>query len=265
LYLALKFIRIANSKLHINELQQHFKTDVDFTTDELALFYKRFDPDVKNNTVNWRVYTLIQSGVLTRVSKGKFSLSKGRYFVPELSFKNKSLYQLLQRQFPYAEKCIWNTSVLNEFMLHQPGRYYTLIEVEKDTTESVFHFLSETNKSIYLEPTADILRLYASKEKNALIVKPLVSEAPVQIVNSIVTTTIEKLLVDIFCNNVIFAAQQGSEMKIIFDNAFENYTINESKMLRYADRRRRKEAFTNYLNKIANRRYQKPQTTHLQT
>jgi hypothetical protein len=60
------------------------------------------------------------------------------------------------------------------------------------------------------------------------------------------------MLVDIFCDDVLFSAQQGSEMQTIFRNAFDKYTINENKMLRYADRRRKKEAFLNYLHKIPN-------------
>jgi hypothetical protein len=70
------------------------------------------------------------------------------------------------------------------------------------------------------------------------------------------TITIEKMLVDIFSDETTFAAQQGGEMQTIFKNAFEKYTINENKMLRYADRRGKKEAFNNYLNKVSKFRQQ---------
>jgi len=75
--------------------------------------------------------------------------------------------------------------------------------------------------------------------------------------NGVQTITIEKLLVDIFCDEIVFVAQQGGEMQIIFRNAFEKYSINENKMLRYADRRSKKEAFNIYLNKISKFRQQK--------
>ena len=133
-------------------------------------------------------------------------------------------------------------------MLHQPGRFYTLIEVDKETTQSVFYFLKEIKKNIFLEPDTEILSLYASSEKETIIIKSLVSEAPVQMLQGVLTTTIEKLLVDVFCDDVLFAAQHGKEMKTIFKEAFEKYTINENKMLRYANRRGKKEAFSNYLN-----------------
>lgn len=88
-------------------------------------------------------------------------------------------------------------------------------------------------------------------EKEPWIVKSLVSEAPTQLVNGIPTVTIEKLLVDIFCDPVIFNAQQGSEMNQIFSEAFEKYSISESKMLRYASRRRKKKELDNYLNETS--------------
>lgn len=216
------------------------------------MFYRGLEPDVKYNTINWRVYALVHSGILARIGKGKFMLGNGRIFVPGLGRSIKNLYNSIRGQFPFIQICVWNTATLNEFMRHQPGRYYLLVEVDKEATQSVFHFLAEKRKNIFLEPTSEVLSLYASKEKNAIIIKSLVSEAPIQSQQNVFTVTLEKVLVDIFCDEILFAAQQGSEMFTIFNTAFENYTINENKLLRYADRRRKKEAFLNYLHKIPN-------------
>ena len=65
-----------------------------------------------------------------------------------------------------------------------------------------------------------------------------------------------KLLVDIFSDETIFTAHQGSEMQTIFKNAFEKYTGHENKMLRYADRKGKKKTFNNYLNKVSKFRQQ---------
>lgn len=247
---------IATEKLNIAKLQTHFKSKTAFGNKDIVKFYKELEPKIKNTTVNWRVYSLVQFGILSRVGRGKFILGEGRRFVPEISSKIKSLYKKLYKKFPYLEICIWNTSVLNELMIHQPGRFYTLVEAEKDTNESIFYFLKENNKNVFIDPTSDILSRYASSEKEAIIVKPLVSEAPMQKIQSVNTITIEKMLVDIFSDETTFAAQQGSEMQTIFKNAFEKYTVNENKMIRYADRRGKKKAFNNYLNKVSKFRQQ---------
>jgi hypothetical protein len=62
--------------------------------------------------------------------------------------------------------------------------------------------------------------------------------------------------VDIFCDDVIFSAHQGNEMRIIFKEALTKYSVNHSRMLRYADRRRKKEHFNSYLDSITNLRQQ---------
>ena len=123
-------------------------------------------------------------------------------------------------------------------MVHQPGRFYNLVEVEKEGMESLFYFLKDKNMPLYLDPSSELIRRYLSDEKDPWIVKLLITESPTQEINGINTVTLEKILVDIFCDELLFDAQQGSEMDRIFREAFEKYAISESKMLRYASRRR---------------------------
>jgi len=195
---------------------------------------------------------LVQMGVLTRVGRGKFTLGKQKNYLPEISNDLESIYSRLIKEFPYLGICIWNTSSINEFMNHQPGRFYILIEVEKDATQSVFFSLKEAKYSVFIEPTIDLIEKYIPDEKETLIVKSLVTEAPLQKIDGINTITLEKMLVDIFCDEVIFSAQHGSEMRTIFKEAISKYVVNEDRMLRYANRRRKKESFTTYWDSIPN-------------
>ncbi len=219
-------------------------------------FYRTFELEVNKSTVNWRIYTLVKEGVLTRIGRGQFALGKTDAYIPELSSKQSAVYKKIKADFPFLNVCLWNTRVLNEFMLHQPGRYYQLIEVEKDALESVFFYLKDKNYSVFLEPSEQLIRRYIIDKKESWIVKTLVTEAPIQIVEGIPTVTIEKLLVDIFCDPVIFNAQQGTEMNRIFLEAFEKYIINESTMLRYASRRRKKKELDLFLNETSKYRQQ---------
>jgi hypothetical protein len=193
------------------------------------------------------VYTLVQEGVLQRIGRGKFRLGESRKYIPEISSLTKSIYKKLKAEFPYVNFCVWNTSVLNEFMQHQPTRFFLLVETDKETTNSVFYFLREIKKTIFIEPTIDILEKYLMNDKDVIIIKPLISEAPTQNVNGVETATIEKILVDVFCDDVIFSAQQGAEKRTVFKEAFTKYTINQSKMLRYAARRRKKEELNQFV------------------
>lgn len=233
-------------------MKRHFKSKSVFETQDIVAFYEQIEKDIKPTTVNWRVYTLVQSGVLQRIGRGKFTLGEGKNYIPETSSATKAIFKKLKAEFTFANLCVWNTSVLNEFMQHQPNRFFVLVETDKETTNSVFYFLREIKKSVFVEPTSDILEKYIVNEKDVFIVKPLISEAPTQDINGVETATIEKMLVDIFCDDVIFSAQQGAEMRTIFKEAFAKYTINQSKMLRYADRRRKKKELTKFVKTISN-------------
>ncbi len=215
-------------------------------------FYLQLEPGIKTTTINWRIYVLVQTGVLNRIGRGRFAIGKNRIYTPEISSKIKSLHSKLKKEFPYLRMCIWNTSSLNEFMIHQPGRFYILIEVDKEAAQSVFFYLKELKLSVFIEPTKDLFEKYLPDEKETFIVKSLVSEAPLQTINRIDSPTIEKILVDIFCDDIIFAAQQGSEMRTIFQEALAKYTVNMNRMMRYAGRRSKKESFYKYLDSISN-------------
>ena len=196
------------------------------------------------------MYALIQKRVLTRIGRGKFCLGSNVIYIPELNKKEKVIYNKLKSEFPFVNICVWNTKILNEFMQHQPGNFQIIVEVEKELTQSVFYFLKELNYPVFIEPTAEILEKYLPTDKEAIIIKSLVSESPLQKNGNIRTVTIEKLMVDIFSDTIIFSAQQGAELRTIFQEAFNKYTVNQSKMLRYASRRRKKDSFQKYLSTI---------------
>ena len=244
------------NSLNIDDLTKHFNNKNIIEMADIVDFYSVTDKQIKSTTIRWRVYSLVQKGILQRVGRGKFRFGKSINYFPEVSPKLKSIYNKISKDFPFIRICVWNTSVFNEFMQHQPGKFYYLVEVEKDASEAVFYSLKERNLSVFLNPNQEILDKYIPENKDVYIVKTLVSEAPTQQIGKICTVSIEKMLVDIFCDETLFAAQQGAEMRTIFNEALSKYTVNQNKMLRYADRRKRKNDFNNYLKTISNYRQQ---------
>jgi len=242
------------NNLNLDDLTKHFKDKNVIEISNIADFYRITDEQIKLSTIRWRVHTLVQKGILQRVGRGKFCFGKTTIYVPEISPKLKSTYNIISKNFPFSRACVWHTSVFNEFMQHQIGKFYYLVEVEKDALEAIFYYLKEKNLSVFLNPNQEVLDKYIPDNRDIYIVKTLVSEAPTQQIGKNCTVSIEKILVDIFCDETLFAAQQGAEMRTIFNEAMAKYTINQNKMLRYADRRKRKNDFNNYLNTFSNYR-----------
>lgn len=236
--------------LNVNKFTENLKNKYLLTSKDIFNYYKKSEPDIKPSTVNWRISNLVKNNKINRLGYGKFIIGKVNIYIPDVNSRMVSFYKLLKRKFPYANICIWDTAFLNEFMIHQAGKSYLIIEADKESTESIFYYLREKNYRPYLKPNEDIMNRYVSDEKNSIIIKPLVSEAPTKYVKKIRTITIEKMLVDVFCDKIIFSSQQGSELSNIFNMAFEKYDIDKNKMLRYAARRRKKDKLIIFFNKI---------------
>ena len=171
-------------------------------------------------------------------------------YLPEIPQKLKAINSKLKKNFPFSTYCLWSSFLLNEFTIHQSNKSFYLIEVERDSVESVFHFLKDRSYTAFIEPSQEVIDNYVATENNFLIVKSLISEAPILSITNLNTVTLEKMLVDIFCDEIIFSAYKGNEMKTIFASAYNKYVINENKLLRYANRRGKKEQLKKYLELI---------------
>lgn len=250
MYICKKERHIKNNKLHINELKSTFSNNLIVEKSDVENFYKSIDADINLSTIDGRIFELIKKGVLFRIGRGKYSFHEKQAFQPQLENSLIKLSTLIKKQLPFLDFCIWNTKCINAFMVHQPFRFYTILEVEKDAIESVFNILREENKNVYIDPSQDTLDKYVSFKTEPIIITNLVSEAPLFQNNTTSITTLEKLLVDIYCNTTLFAAQQGAEMRYIYKSAFEKYSINEAKLLRYASRRKKKEQIIQLINKV---------------
>jgi len=246
-------LRIAKNSLHIKELRNAFAHDQSISVHDLIQFFQRFEEKVKRSTVDWRIYELTKLGILHRIGRGSYSLSKTNYFKPEVSRSLKLLFGIIKNQFPYLNICVWNTKLINEFMLHQPGRFYTILEVDKDAMESVFYDLKDQGRDVFLNPSEEVLSKYVVSKKEPIIITSLITEAPLEEIDGVKTTSLEKVLVDICSNETLFSAQQGAELTRIYETAFEKYTISETKLLRYARRRNKKEVVEQQIKKTKKR------------
>lgn len=179
-----------------------------------------------------------------------FRIGVNTILVPELDNKTKGIYNKIKTNFPYIKYCIWDTSVLNKLSLHLSNKSFILVEVEKEASESVFYWLKEQKFKVFYNPNIDILEEYIYSISKPIIVKSLISEAPLQNKDKYNTVTIEKILVDLICDKDLFNFYQGIEKTHIFKNAYNKYTINNDRLFRYASRRGIKEEIEYFVNKI---------------
>ena len=231
---------ISTTKLHIDTFKSTFKNIESISVNAIFSFYQKHDSKVKKNTVSWRIYNLVDKGIIQRIGRGKYKLGKQKEFKPLVSQETQKLYLKLKAAFPFLDISIWSTKWITQWMLHIPNNYETIIEVEKGSEENVFYFLSDIRDNVFLNPSKDTLDKYANRNKPIVIIKNLITGAPLQDVEQVKIPGIEKILVDLIIDTELYAAYQGRDLDSIIENAFQYNTIKKDTLLRYAGRRRKK-------------------------
>lgn len=220
-----------------------------FTRKELITNLKGENQVGSPGTLSEQLNRLIKSGQLIRVDRGVYKLPNEarKDFIVVCSENMRQINQQIKTQFPFVDYCLWTASTLMPYMHHIPNLNLLFVDVEREVAESVFNFLNtDSNKRVFLLPSHIDFERYISTNE-AIIIRSLISESPLQLVEGINTPTIEKILVDIV-GDVEFSFLQGSELNYVYTTFFESHTVNKNKLLRYAARRGRKEEVEQLLN-----------------
>ncbi|MCK9223623.1 MAG: hypothetical protein M0R46_03405 [Candidatus Muirbacterium halophilum] len=225
-----------NKKVRINEIKEIFKERV-FTSHELYNFYLQKEPNLKKTTFRWRVYSLKKKGVIYSIKKGVYLIGNKKIFEPVIPKKLFLIYKKIKSKFPYCDICIWNVNWLNDFTIHQPISNNIIIEIDKYAAESIFYFLQTEMENLYLNPNNTEIEKYIQNGKQNVILKNIIVDSPVEKKRNIIIPKIEKIIVDLFVEKDLFSSYHGEELKNIYYEIFNRYSINFSTLKRYANRR----------------------------
>lgn len=227
-----------SSALKQSELENFLRQNQFVTTQQLLKFYREFEPDLKVNTLRWRIYHLKQANVIYSPKRGVFSLQKKKMFMSEETEKMKDLAQLIQEKYPYVNFSVYPTEWLSDFTEHIYQSKNIILEVDIDALSSVFHFVKERYPNVYLSPDKGIYDLYISPREENIIVNRLYVDAPLKrIRGNYYLPKLEKLVIDLIVNEPLILPVGVSEVKAIITNVCGKYNLNYSTLLRYAKKR----------------------------
>lgn len=232
-----------------NDILNYAFTHKLFTRKELIANLMSEDQIASPGTLSEQLNRLLKSGQLIRVQRGIYKLPDDarKDFSVVCSEEIRQINQQIKKQFPFVGYCLWPASTLIPYMHHIPNVNFLFVDVEREVAESVFNFLKvDSHKRVFLLPSLNDIERYVSAN-DAIIIRPLISESPLQLVEGINTPTIEKVLVDIV-GDVEFSFLQGSEINYVYTTIFERHNVNKNKLLRYATRRGRKEEVEQLIN-----------------
>lgn len=232
-------------------LRDEFKTHPVFNREDLWIFFRQFDPELKESNFAWRVFDLRKRNIIRDVKKGVYTLSTQHAFEPALTDTVKSISKIIRQQYDAHFYNIWDTNWLNEFLELQTTTAMVVLEVEKGYMDSAFFTLKDNGfTETFIKPDENLIEKYVSEAKHPVIIKPFLSRPPVQLIDGIIVPTLEKVLVDIYCDDQIYYAFQGNQLQHIYRNATTKYSLNFSKLFNYAKRRSREDEIKNLLLKV---------------
>jgi hypothetical protein len=232
-----------------DNLKDYFKEKPVFDVNEIREYFRRSDPNLKEATFKWRIHDLKQKGIIRSVKKGTYTFLSRPIFQPPISKRTKGQSKEIKNEFPYSKFCVWEIQWINELMIHLPGNYMTLVEVENEAAQSVFYFLQNRGKkeNIYFKPSKKEIEQYIAANYQSTIVRPLITQSPTMEQEGICIPKLEKILVDLFVDKTLFIAYQGQELINIFENAYHQYAVNMSTLFRYAHRRKKRNQLKDFL------------------
>lgn len=240
---------MVNREIDKAAIQAYFGNQSVISLKDLRTYFKEIDSKTPDSTIRWRVHNLVRSSILHRVGRGLFQLGGGNHYQPQLSSRSKKVITFIRKNFPEITFCVWNSDLLNEFAHHLSAYPFVLVDVERDVTESVYYQLKNDFSGVFLRPSQMLISDLLPDFRLPLVVRYLTTESPLNVENGLPQISLEKLLVDIFCDPE-FAFLSGSELRSIFINATKRYSINENRLLRYADRKGRKLDLLKYLHDL---------------
>lgn len=207
---------------------------------------------VKREKLSWYLGKLCRNGKLRRVGRGIYSLQAANTFIVKANAKVRSLYRSLSGQYPFADFCVYSANIITPLLHDMMPNNTIYVETNRDTIQSIFDMLLPKYKGrIFLAPTKEIATTYIDYSKENIIVKPLVTEAPLALDGKVPVPTLEKLLVDTRVD-ADFYYLHGYENLEMLRTAISHYDVNQTRLLRYADRRNAKDSIQKDLEAIKN-------------
>ncbi len=199
---------------------------------------KEISSDCAINIVTVRQYlsSMFRAGKLERVGDGAYTLRKRQEFSYSPSDDVKGVYMSLKASLPFADFCVYEGSIFAPLQHHLSINNAIYVETNRDVVENVFGRLKDEDRDVFRQPDRQFVYDYIDLKKRCVIVKALVSESPNAKTEGIVVPTLEKLLVDIQADSD-FDYLRGSESLNMFARAFDLFSINVQRLMRYSRRR----------------------------
>ena len=239
----------------INEISMKIKEkylNKQFQKKDIIKILKESFSISNEKTIRNIIGILKSNNIIKEIEKNKYIVVTKSVYKYKENDREKQIYNLIKKEFPFINFIVWKTEVLNEFTLHYVMNNYIIIEVEKIAIETIVNLLKIGYLKKYTIITQKIFvnnrELYANTE-NLIIIKPLNVRSPLMTEKDKKYITIEKIMLDLYVDK-LFLQYQGQELHTIYENIFEKYDIDFKKLIKYAKYRTNIKEYKKFLDSL---------------
>jgi hypothetical protein len=208
--------------------------------DNIVSFVESFNGDTPRKTVIWNVNDLVRQGKAGRCGRGVYGFMQKSVFQPVMGEAAKKACTLLRDKFKYLNVTVADSGMLAQFMSLQPFSTIVVVETKKSATGAVLSELRKDGVDAYAKRDYPRLEQYVQSSEPFVVRPELTVNPNLPQENNVRTANLEKILVDLICDEDIYGQYQGAELQNIYQNATESYAVNYSQMLKYAAARKKK-------------------------
>ena len=209
-----------------------------------AELYNKYEKnDMSSRTKDMLIKKLIEDGIITKICNNQYKIvNKRKYHIYREYDNTKDLITLLKEiRYDYI---IYNITFLNEWLNQLIGKNTIFIEVDKKYVNSIYELLVDNEyKNVLVNPSIQEIEKYSLSD--LIIIKPLYSRSPINRKEK--SFTLEKIIVDLFVDDILKKFYSTSELPWIYKQIFKEYAIDEYSLNTYLTRRRIKEKFYEFL------------------
>ena len=222
---------------------------------ELISIMKNENSGMSDNSLIWMIGDLVKRGKLVHAGRDQYVLSdrKKDVYSPVYSQYAVDIKNRIAGKYPAIGFTVFESTLLNEFRNHLIARNTIFLQTERDTSAFVFDFIRENVQAnvLYKPSEKEYARYW---QPDMIVVLDWTSQAPLNLAAPH-DITVEKMLVDIYCDKTIRLTYSGSEYKSIVNAVYDRYNVDTVRLLRYAGWRNKADKIKAFLQSINNKAY----------
>lgn len=219
-----------------------------YSHNDLMVCLQQARPDLSRSTYHWAISGLVRDGTLVKNGYDVYAVFEGTSlpeYKPSYSEEALVLMDKLNTKYPYVSFTVFETVLMNTFLNHLIAQNTVFLQIEKESSIYVFRFLQEEGATnVLYKPAKKDFSLYWARD--CTVVTDLVSEAPIRSENPH-CIMLEKMLVDMCADRIIASTFSKAELPDVFKYAQSHYSLDKTRMLRYARRRNKEDIIRKYL------------------